>query len=166
MNSLFFASNILFFNIFFVFFLSQRTACHTVIDSRIEDWMQSCYRLAVQANPLFFFNKHFQQLQWANCIIQSLCHSPMVSMLLFRQLTNSITMLLCVFVLWESMSFTYRISSNKTRLYYFFTRPSTVGIIRMWVLIEGWYYYQIQRHLHTYYVSKTRVFAWRHKEQT
>ena len=50
--------------------------------------------------------------------------------------------------------------------YYFFTRPSTVGIIRMWVLIEGWYYYQIQRHLHTYYVSKTRVFAWRHKEQT
>ena len=34
----------------------------------------------------------------------------------------------------------------------FFTSPSTAGIIRMRVLIEGWYYYQIQRHLHTYYV--------------
>ena len=37
---------------------------------------------------------------------------------------------------------TYRISSNKTRGYYSFTRPSTAGIIRMRVLIEGWYYYQ------------------------
>ena len=35
-----------------------------------------------------------------------------------------------------------RISSNKTRGYYFFTRPSTAGIIRTLVLIEGWYYYQ------------------------
>ena len=35
-----------------------------------------------------------------------------------------------------------RISSNKTRGYYFFTRPSTAGIIRTRVLIEGWYYYQ------------------------
>ena len=37
---------------------------------------------------------------------------------------------------------TYRISSYKTRGYYFFARPSTAGIIRMRVLIEGWYYYQ------------------------
>ena len=36
----------------------------------------------------------------------------------------------------------YRISSNKTRGYYFFTRPSTAGIIRTRVLIQGWYYYQ------------------------
>ena len=36
----------------------------------------------------------------------------------------------------------YRISSNKTHGYYFFTRPSNAGIIRMQVLIEGWYYYQ------------------------
>ena len=36
----------------------------------------------------------------------------------------------------------YRISSNKTRGYYLFTRPSTAGIIRMRALIEGWYYYQ------------------------
>ena len=36
----------------------------------------------------------------------------------------------------------YRISSNKTRGYYFFRRPSAAGIIRMWVLIKGWYYYQ------------------------
>jgi hypothetical protein len=36
----------------------------------------------------------------------------------------------------------YCISSYKTRGYYFFTRPSTAGIIRMRVLIEGWYYYQ------------------------
>ena len=39
-------------------------------------------------------------------------------------------------------SHTYRISSYKTRGYYFFTRPSTSGIIRTRVLIEGWYYYQ------------------------
>ena len=38
---------------------------------------------------------------------------------------------------------TYRISSYKTRGYYFFTRPSNAGIIRMRVLIEGWYYYQM-----------------------
>ena len=31
----------------------------------------------------------------------------------------------------------YRISSNKTRGYYFFNRPSTEGIIRMRVLFEG-----------------------------
>ena len=42
----------------------------------------------------------------------------------------------------ESIDFVYRISSNKTRGYYFFTRPSTAGIIRTRVLIEGWYYYQ------------------------
>ena len=36
----------------------------------------------------------------------------------------------------------YRISSNKTRGYYFFTGPSNAGIIRTRVLIEGWYYYQ------------------------
>ena len=36
----------------------------------------------------------------------------------------------------------YSISSYKTRGYYFFTRPSTAGIIRTRVLIEGWYYYQ------------------------
>ena len=36
----------------------------------------------------------------------------------------------------------YRISSNKTRRYYFFRRPSTAGIVRTRVLIEGWYYYQ------------------------
>ena len=32
---------------------------------------------------------------------------------------------------------TYRISSYKTRGYYFFTEPSTEGIIRMRVLFEG-----------------------------
>ena len=32
---------------------------------------------------------------------------------------------------------TYRISSYKTRGYYFFKRPSTAGIIRMRVLFEG-----------------------------
>ena len=36
----------------------------------------------------------------------------------------------------------YRISSNNTRGYYFFAEPSTAGIIRTRVLIEGWYYYQ------------------------
>ena len=36
----------------------------------------------------------------------------------------------------------YRISSYKTRGYYYFTRPSSAGIIRMRVLIEGGYYYQ------------------------
>ena len=36
----------------------------------------------------------------------------------------------------------YRISSNKTRRYYFFIGASTAGIIRTRVLIEGWYYYQ------------------------
>ena len=35
----------------------------------------------------------------------------------------------------------YRISSYKTRGYYFFIRPSTAGIIRMRVLVEGWYYF-------------------------
>ena len=37
---------------------------------------------------------------------------------------------------------TYRISSYKTRGYYFFPVPSIAGIIRMRVLFEGWYYYQ------------------------
>ena len=31
----------------------------------------------------------------------------------------------------------YRISSYKTHGYYFFIRPSTAGIIRMWALLEG-----------------------------
>ena len=31
----------------------------------------------------------------------------------------------------------YRISSNKTRGYFFFTRPSSAGIIRMRVLFKG-----------------------------
>ena len=35
----------------------------------------------------------------------------------------------------------YRISSNKTRGYYFFEVLSTAGIIRMRALFEGWYYY-------------------------
>ena len=34
----------------------------------------------------------------------------------------------------------YRTSSYKTRGYYFFTWPSTAGIIRTRVLIKGWYY--------------------------
>ena len=41
-----------------------------------------------------------------------------------------------------AFDFNYRISSNKTRGDYLFTRPSTAGIIRTRVLIEGWYYYQ------------------------
>ena len=35
----------------------------------------------------------------------------------------------------------YRISSNKTRGYYFFAEPTTAGIIRVRALFEGWYYY-------------------------
>ena len=37
----------------------------------------------------------------------------------------------------ELCQIVYRISSNKTRGYYFFAGPSTAGIIRMRVLFEG-----------------------------
>jgi hypothetical protein len=53
---------------------------------------------------------------------------------------------------------TYRISSYKTRGYYFFTRPSTVGIIGMLVLIEGWYYYSNPQTLKSF-LSKSCVFC-------
>ena len=48
----------------------------------------------------------------------------------------------------------YRISSYKTRGYYFFTSPSIAGIIRMRVLFEGWYYFLKGQILKI----KTRIF--------
>ena len=39
--------------------------------------------------------------------------------------------------IWSGAAWSYRISSYKTRGYYFFVRPSTAGIIRMRVLFEG-----------------------------
>ena len=50
---------------------------------------------------------------------------------------------------------TYRISSNKTRGYYFFIRPSNAGIIRMRVLFEGLYYFLKVQNLNI----KTRFFC-------
>ena len=38
---------------------------------------------------------------------------------------------------WAEIYNTYRISSYKTRGYYFFAGPSTAGIIRVRVLLEG-----------------------------
>ena len=52
--------------------------------------------------------------------------------------------------------FNYRISSNNTRGYYFFIRPSIAGIIRMRVLFEGWYYFLKVQNLKI----KTRIFCW------
>ena len=63
-----------------------------------------------------------------------------------------------------------RISSNKTRGYYFFTRPSTAGIIRTRVLIEGWYYQDLMnidiktRKSQHLYSLNLALFAWRHEE--
>ena len=37
----------------------------------------------------------------------------------------------------NELALTYRISSYKTRGYYFFTKPLTAGIIRMRALLEG-----------------------------
>ena len=48
----------------------------------------------------------------------------------------------------------YRISSYKTRGYYFFARPSTAGIIRVRVLFEGVDYYKKVPTLE----NKARVF--------
>ena len=42
----------------------------------------------------------------------------------------------------NELALTYRISSYKTRGYYFFIEPSTAGIIRARVLFEGVDYYQ------------------------
>ena len=50
--------------------------------------------------------------------------------------------------------------------YYFFTRPSSAGIIRMRVLIKGWYYYQKPTNPEVFIIKIARFFAWRHKEQT
>ena len=47
---------------------------------------------------------------------------------------------LCKNLAGKAIWYIYRISSYKTRGYYFFVRPSTAGIIRMRLLFEGWYY--------------------------
>ena len=57
----------------------------------------------------------------------------------------------------------YRISSYKTQGYYFFTRPSSAGIIRMRVLIKGWYYYTKTPKPWSLYYQNRAVFAWRHR---
>ena len=50
----------------------------------------------------------------------------------------------------------YHISSNKTRGYHFFIWPSTEGIIRMRVLIEGLYYFQNFIYLEVFLIKITR----------
>ena len=67
----------------------------------------------------------------------------------------------------RAKSSTYRISSYKTRKYYFFIRLSTAGIIRTRLLIEDWYYNQnfINMQILKALLSKSRVFAWHAEEK-
>ena len=67
----------------------------------------------------------------------------------------------------RAKSSTYRISSYKTRRYYFFIRLSAAGIIRTRLLIEDWYYYQnfINLQILKALLSKSHVFAWHDKEK-